>query len=98
MDEQVHPTKPTGAGALRGLNIRKLENGFIGSASYEPAKTKKNDPCCSWVPEKEYVLANEAAVFGFISDVLGFKKKKSGNDSEDLAEAVEGARSRRAKD
>lgn len=96
-DEAVTPKKPTGAGDVRGLNLRVLENGFVGSADYEPAKTKKGDMCCNWVPNKEYVLASEEAVLRFVSDVLGFKRKSSGNNAKDLTDIIESRQAARAR-
>jgi len=67
-------------GRLRSINIRNAENGFIGSASYDPAESK-GEPLM-YSPDKDYVLADREAVHRFVDDCLGAKsnqaKKRNG--------------------
>lgn len=74
------PTTPAPAAPkgqhLRSINIRTLENGFVASCSYVKDKVDKKDMCCSWEPDKEYVLTDQASVQNFINQVLGFTTVK----------------------
>ena len=70
------PIAPKKSGKLRSINIRCLENGYVGSASFEPPETKKGEACCyPYVPDKEYALADRAAITKFIDDILELKKE-----------------------
>lgn len=70
------PVAPAKSGKLRSINIRCLENGYIGSASFEPPESKGKDTCCyPYVPDKEYALADRAAIDKFIGDILELKKE-----------------------
>lgn len=82
MSAAAKPTPPPKAGKPRSISIRKLENGFIASAGYEPAETTKGDACCSWVPDKEYVLTDREAIHKFVDDVFDFKSKQQGACNE----------------
>lgn len=65
------PKAPKGS-HLRSVNIRTVENGFVASCSYQKDKVDKKDMCCSWEPDKEYALTDQASVQKFINQVLGF--------------------------
>jgi len=65
-------------GTLRSLNIRIVENGYVGSCSFEPKRSKK-DGYPMYEPDKEYALADRAALNKFLDDVLdtdGSESKK----------------------
>jgi hypothetical protein len=64
------PSLPPNAGHLRSINIRTLKNGFIGSASYDPAKVSKDAMCCSYVPDEEYALTDREAVHAFVDAIF----------------------------
>lgn len=79
MSQTVAEAKPAAKPKmkLRSVNIRKVENGFIGSASYEiDREASKSVPCCGgWEPDKDYVLSDREAIHKFLDDVLGTKPK-----------------------
>lgn len=72
----AYPEKPKDAGDVRSIHVRKAENGFIASCSYDPKKTKKGSMCHAWEPDKEYVLTDRASVHKFIDDALGLEPEK----------------------
>lgn len=57
-----------GEGKLRSVSIDIVENGFIGRCSHEGKRDKQGYP--SYVPEKQYALADRKAVDAFLDDVL----------------------------
>jgi len=64
---------------LRSISIRIAEQGFIGSCSYERVEegNGKSDACCSpWMPDKDYALADRAAVDKFLDETLHLNEKK----------------------
>lgn len=72
------PAKGKG-GKLRSIRIRKIESGFLGSCEYEPKEGKEY----SYMPDKEYALADRAAIHAFVDDVFDFGEKKKSAKKED---------------
>ena len=53
---------------MRSVTIRKAENGYIGSCSYEPEKTKNG---MMYESDKEYALVDRDAALKFVEKALG---------------------------
>lgn len=64
------PKTPKGS-ELRNVSIRKAENGYVASCSYIKTEKNKKDMCCSWEPDKEYVLTDRDSIIKFVDEVLG---------------------------
>mgnify|MGYP001613957062 CR=1 FL=1 len=73
----VSAAKSTGGkghGTLTGVSIDIVEKGFIGRCSYRGKPSKDGYP--SYMPDKQFALADRKAVDKFLDDMLGLDKKK----------------------
>lgn len=80
MSASVNDKAPKGM-RVSDVRIRRVENGHIGSVGFEPDpdaakdgdKKKGEGMCCPYVPDKQYVLGDHAAIHEFIDKALGMK-------------------------
>lgn len=64
--------KGTAAGKLTSFTIDIAEQGYVGRVRYTGKPSKDGYPM--YTPEKEYALADRAAVHSFVASLIGSDK------------------------